>query len=51
MGVEIFDFCGFYVEDKNFFIFLRFFRIDGESYGCGFVEEYIGDLKFLELLI
>jgi hypothetical protein len=29
---------------KNPFIPLRFSRIDGESYGRGYVEEYLGDL-------
>lgn len=50
MGVEVPDSRGSYAEDKNPFIPLRFSRIDGESYGRGFVEEYIGDLKSLESL-
>jgi len=33
---------------KNPFIPLRFSRIDGESYGRGYVEEYLGDLQSLE---
>ena len=36
--------------DKNPFIALRFSRVDGESYGRGLVEEYLGDLKSLEAL-
>lgn len=34
--------------DRNPFIPLRFSRIDGESYGRGYVEEYLGDLQSLE---
>lgn len=41
---------GFYGLDKNPFIPLRFSRIDGESYGRGYVEEYLGDLQSLESL-
>jgi hypothetical protein len=37
-------------EDQNPFIPLRFIRIDGEDYGRGFIEEYIGDLRSLEAL-
>lgn len=39
---------GFYALDKNPFIPLRFSRIDGEDYGRGYVEEYLGDLQSLE---
>lgn len=41
---------GKYKEDQNPFIPLRFIRIDGEDYGRGFIEEYIGDLRSLESL-
>ncbi len=41
---------GFYGLDKNPFIPLRFTRIDGEDYGRGYVEEYLGDLQSLEAL-
>jgi hypothetical protein len=41
---------GKYPKDKNPFIPLRFSRVDGESYGRGLVEEYLGDLKSLESL-
>lgn len=35
-------------EDKSPYLALRFNRIDGEDYGRGFVEEYLGDLHALE---
>jgi hypothetical protein len=41
---------GSYPLDKNPFIPLRLTRVDGEDYGRGFVEEYIGDLRSLEAL-
>ena len=41
---------GSYPLDKNPFIPLRFSRIDGEDYGRGYVEEYLGDLQSLEAL-
>jgi len=44
------DSFGKYPIDKNPFIPLRFSRVDGESYGRGLVEEYLGDLKSLEAL-
>lgn len=47
-GMEIPGSRGTYPKDKNPFIPLRFSRIDGEDYGRGFVEDYIGDLKSLE---
>lgn len=49
-GMIIPDTRGTYPLDKNPFIPLRFTRIDGEDYGRGFVEEYIGDLRSLEAL-
>ena len=36
--------------DKSPYIPLRFSRIDGEAYGRGYVEEYLGDLQSLEAL-
>lgn len=39
---------GTYPLDKNPWIFLRFFTMDGESYGRSYVEEYLGDLQSLE---
>jgi hypothetical protein len=47
-GVEVPESRGSYPEDKNPFIPLRFSRIDGEDYGRGYVEDYLGDLKSLE---
>ena len=41
---------GTYKTDRNPFIPLRFIRIDGEDYGRGFIEEYMGDLRSLESL-
>ena len=37
-----------YPQDKTPWIGLRFTKIDGESYGRSFVEEYLGDLKNLD---
>lgn len=39
---------GTYPEDKSPWLALRFIQIDGEDYGRGYVEEYLGDLKTLE---
>jgi len=50
MGEVIEGTTGSYPKDKNPFIPLRLNRIDGEDYGRGYVEEYIGDLKSLEAL-
>jgi hypothetical protein len=36
--------------DRLPYIPLRFSRIDGESYGRGYVEEYLGDVQSLEAL-
>jgi len=41
---------GTYDKDKCPFIPLRFSRVDGEDYGRGLVEEYLGDLRSLEAL-
>jgi hypothetical protein len=41
---------GVYEKDKSPFIPLRFSRVDGENYGRGYVEEYLGDLQSLESL-
>lgn len=49
-GVKIPESEGTYPLERNPFIPLRFTRVDGEDYGRGFVEEYIGDLKSLEAL-
>lgn len=49
-GMIVPDSEGTYDLDKNPFIALRFTRIDGESYGRGYIEEYLGDLQSLEKL-
>lgn len=49
-GVELPDSRGSYPKDKLPYLPLRLIRVDGESYGRGFVEEYYGDLKSLEEL-
>lgn len=41
---------GSYAKDKLPYIPLRFSKIDGEDYGRGYVEEYLGDLISLETL-
>lgn len=37
-----------YTKDRSPFIALRMMRVDGESYGRGYVEQYLGDLISLE---
>jgi hypothetical protein len=49
-GILIESSRGVFKADQNPFIPLRFIRIDGEDYGRGFIEEYIGDLRSLEAL-
>jgi hypothetical protein len=49
-GIEVPNSKGTFKKDNNPFIPLRFIRIDGEDYGRGFIEEYIGDLRSLEAL-
>lgn len=49
-GFIIPDSQGRYPLDRLPFIPLRLTRIDGEDYGRGYVEEYIGDLRSLEAL-
>ena len=44
------DSFGSYPQDKSPWIPLRFIRMDGEDYGRSLVEEYLGDLKSLEIL-
>ena len=41
---------GYFKEEDNPYIPLRYSRVDGEDYGRGLVEEYLGDLKSLEAL-
>lgn len=49
-GIEIPNSRGKFKSDTMPFLPLRFIRIDGEDYGRGFIEEYIGDLRSLEAL-
>lgn len=49
-GVNIPGSGGKVPKDRNPFIPLRLSRIDGEAYGRGFVEEYLGDIQSLEAL-
>jgi hypothetical protein len=49
-GVDIPYSGGKVTMDRNPFIPLRLSRIDGEAYGRGFVEEYLGDIQSLEAL-
>ena len=49
-GVDIPYAGGKVALDRNPFIPLRLSRIDGEAYGRGFVEEYLGDIQSLESL-
>lgn len=49
-GVRIPETEGTFDIDKSPFIALRFSKIDGEDYGRGYVEEYLGDLQSLEAL-
>jgi len=49
-GIEVPNSRGTFKKDNSPFIPLRFIRIDGEDYGRGFIEEYIGDLRSLEAL-
>lgn len=42
------DSGGTYPLDKTPWLALRMIRIDGEDYGRGYVDEYLGDLKSLE---
>lgn len=47
-GVVIESSKGEYPEGKSPWIVLRWTKIDGEDYGRGYIEEYLGDLKSLE---
>jgi hypothetical protein len=49
-GIEVPSSRGTYPLDKLPWLALRLIRIDGEDYGRGFVEEYMGDLKALDAL-
>ncbi len=47
-GIVVPDSFGTYPLDKSPWMCLRLISMDGEDYGRGFVEEYLGDLKSLE---
>jgi hypothetical protein len=49
-GVTLTDRGGRIPLEKSPYIPLRFSRIDGEDYGRGYVEEYLGDIQSLESL-
>ena len=49
-GIRVPNSEGSFPIDKLPYIPLRYTRIDGENYGRGFVEEYLGDLISLEAL-
>jgi hypothetical protein len=49
-GIPVPEATGTFPLDKSPYIPLRLSRIDGESYGRGYVEEYQGDLRSLETL-
>jgi hypothetical protein len=49
-GMLIEESIGEYPLEKSPWLPLRYTQIDGEDYGRGFVEEYIGDIKSLEAL-
>lgn len=49
-GIEIPRTEGKYPIEACPFIALRYTRIDGESYGRGLIEEYIGDISYLDVL-
>lgn len=49
-GIEIPRTEGKYPLEACPFMALRYTRIDGESYGRGLIEEYIGDISYLDVL-
>ena len=49
-GIRVPGSEGTYRKDVIPWIPLRWYAIDGEDYGRGYVEEYLGDLKTLEAL-
>jgi hypothetical protein len=49
-GIELPDSRGSYPLGKSPWIPLRFIAVDGEDYGRGFVEEYLGDIQSLNAL-
>lgn len=49
-GIEIPTTQGKYPKEICPFMALRYTRIDGENYGRGLIEEYIGDITYLDCL-
>lgn len=49
-GKEVPNSKGTFTEDKFPWLALRLIAVDGEDYGRGMVEEYLGDLQSLEAL-
>ena len=49
-GIEVPRTEGKYPLEACPFMALRYTRIDGESYGRGLIEEYIGDISYLDVL-
>jgi len=49
-GLMIADSQGAYLPEQLPFLALRYNKVDGESYGRGLIEEYLGDLVHLETL-
>lgn len=47
-GITVPGSTGTYPAEKSPWIPLRMTKVDGENYGRGYVEEYLGDLKSLE---
>ena len=47
-GIKIPGSIGTFAKDKMPYMCLRMVRVDGEDYGRGYVEEFLGDLKSLE---
>ncbi len=49
-GITIPESIGSYKESECPYLPLRLMRVDGEDYGRGFIEQYMGDLMSLEAL-
>ena len=47
-GIKIPGSIGTFAADTLPYMCLRMVRVDGEDYGRGYVEEFLGDLKSLE---
>ncbi len=47
-GAEVSGSRGTFVNEKLPFLPLRMYKVEGENYGRGYVEQYLGDLKSLE---